>query len=286
MVHMDTQTSTLLLPSSRRDRIVEELDRLGTVRSDDLARRFEVSPETIRRDLLRLEELGVARRIFGGATRSAGRAVEPPFEERRVANLAPKQAMARVAAGLVCDGDTLIFDVGTSVAEVARALPAGLRGRALTNSLQSATELATRPGLEVLLSGGRLREGDLALSGPETVRFFEDYYADRVFLGSGGVDVAAGLTDYHLDEIAVRRVLLRHSTERFVLADSTKIGHVAVGRVCPLEAITAVVTDELADPAAVGALRAAGVEVLVAPLIAPAPSGRSTVAPERSDSHE
>ena len=269
MAHEDPQTSTsILLPERRRDRIVAELVQQDAVRSDDLARRFGVSLETIRRDLLLLEEQGVARRIFGGATRAGGRTVEPPYEERRIANLQRKQAMAHVAAGLIAEGDTVVFDVGTSVAEVAAALPHDLHCRTLTNSVLVANGLADRPNIEVLVSGGRLRPGDLALSGPDAIRFFEGYYADRVFLGSGGVDAVAGLTDYHLDEIAVRQLLIQRATERFVLADSSKIGHVAVGRVCPLDVLTAVITDDGAAPEAVEALQKVGVDVIVAPVAA------------------
>ena len=280
MNHDSSRTSTsILLPEQRRDRIVEELAGHDAVRGDDLARRFGVSLETIRRDLLLLEEQNLARRIFGGATRISGRTVEPPYEDRRIANLPQKQAMARLAVGLIAEGDTVIFDVGTSVAEVARALPADFRCRVLTNSILVATELAGRPNIEVLLSGGRVRPGDLALSGREAMTFFEGYYADRVFLGSGGVAAAAGLTDYHLDEIAVRELMIQHTEERFVLADSSKIGRIAVGRVCPLAALTAVVTDEGADSGAVGALANEGAEVLIAPLAAhpdsPRPSRRS-----------
>lgn len=266
MNHDNTHTPTsILLPERRRDRIAAELAQHDAVRSDELARQFAVSPETIRRDLLLLEEQGLARRIFGGATKPGGRAVEPPYEERRIANLPQKQAMAGLAVSLIREGDTVIFDVGTSVAEVARALPPGFCCRVLTNSLLVANELAGHRNVEVLLSGGRLRPGDLALSGPEAIRFFQGYYADRVFLGSGGVSESAGLTDYHLDEVAVREILIERATQRYVLADSAKIGHIAVARVCGLDSLTAVITDDGVDSVAAAGLRDAGTAVLVAP---------------------
>lgn len=243
-----------------------ELALHDAVRSDDLARRFAVSPETIRRDLLLLEEQGLARRIFGGATKPGRRAVEPPYEERRIANLPQKQAMAGLAVSLIGEGDTVIFDVGTSVAEVARALPPDFRCRVLTNSVLVANELAGHRNVEVLLSGGRLRPGDLALSGPETVRFFQGYYADQVFLGSGGISESAGLTDYHLDEVAIRKILIERAAKRYVLADSAKIGHIAVARVCGLGSLTAVITDDGVDAEAAASLRDAGTGVLIAPV--------------------
>jgi DeoR/GlpR family transcriptional regulator of sugar metabolism len=261
------------MPDVRRDAIAREVDRDGAVRADELAHRFSVSLETIRRDLLALERQGLLRRVFGGARSSGTRTTEPSYEERAVLRLAQKQGMARVAIALVSPGDTLFLDIGTSVAEVARALPPELACRVLTNSMLAANELVDRPLAEVVLSGGRLRKGDLALSGPDAQRFFEGYYADRVFLGSGGLSLTAGLTDYHPDEIAVRRLMIAHAAERFVLADSSKLGHVSLGKVCDLADLTAVITDDGADPATVEALRAVGVEVFVS-------AGGSGVLPE------
>jgi DeoR family fructose operon transcriptional repressor len=261
------------LPEQRRLRIVAELQAQDAVRADALARRFGVSAETIRRDLLSLEEQGLARRVYGGALRPVSRAFEPPYEQRRVANLERKRAMAALAATLIAPGETLVFDVGTSVAEVARALAHDqVAGRVLTCSLLVAEELAGRPGIEVVVSGGTVRGGDLACSGPTAEAFFSRYFADRAFLGSGGVHPRAGLTDYHLAEIAVRQLIIEHSRECYVLADSTKIGHIAVGQVCPLDALTAVITDSDADPAVVRELEQAGVEVLVAPVPAAGPA--------------
>ncbi len=265
------------MPDVRRDAIAAEVERVGAVRAEELALRFQVSLETVRRDLLALEKRGSLRRVFGGARRAHGRTVEPSFEERAVLRLAPKQAMARLAVELISPGDTIFLDIGTSVAEVARALPFDLPCRVLTNSMLAANDLVDRPDAEVVVSGGRLRKGDLALSGPDTQRFFEGYYADRVFLGSGGVDPVAGLTDYYPDEIAARKVLISHASERFVLADSTKLGRVALGKVCEISELTAVITDDEADPDVVEALRGANVEVLVAPTgSAESPAVRST----------
>ncbi len=252
------------MPEVRRDAIAREVARVGAVRSEELAHRFSVSLETVRRDLLALERAGALRRVFGGARSAGGRTVEPSFEERAVLHLEQKQAMAALAVELIHPGETVFLDVGTSVAEVARALPPDLTCRILTNSMLAANELVDRPQAEVVLSGGRLRKGDLALSGPDAQQFFAGYYADRAFLGSGGLDLEAGLTDYHPDEIAVRKLLVAHSTERHVLVDSTKLGQVALGKVCDLADLTGVITDDGADHAVVDALRATTVEVLVA----------------------
>jgi DeoR/GlpR family transcriptional regulator of sugar metabolism len=172
--------------------------------------------------------------------------------------------MARLAASLLDSGSTLVMDVGTSVLEVAAALPPDFAGRVLTNSLFVAQELASRPAVSVMVSGGELRAEDLALSGPVTEAFFGSFYADRAILGSGGIDLAAGLTDYYPNEIAVRQAILRHAAEAYVLADSSKLGRIALQRVCALTEVTAVITDDGADPELVAELTQQGVRVLVA----------------------
>jgi DeoR family transcriptional regulator, fructose operon transcriptional repressor len=257
-----------MLPTARRQAILAEVQAATTVSADALAARYAVSVETIRRDLRRLQAQGLLERVYGGATRP--RAYEPPYETRRVQYLERKRAIGRMAASLVEPGDTLILDIGTSVAEVARALIPGYRGRVLTNSLLAAVELAGRDGVEVHTSGGGLRGGDLACSGPHAEAFFASYYADKAFLGSGGLHPVIGLTDYHPAEIASRRIILTHATQTYVLADSSKLGRVALAAVCRLDEVTAVITDDDAPPDLVRLFEREGVTVLVAPMAQPA----------------
>jgi len=126
-------------------------------------------------------------------------------------------------------------------------------------------ELSGNESVELLLSGGQVRNGDAACFGRRTDDFFEEFYADKAFLGSGGVHAEAGLTDYHPHEVATRRVIIAHAGASYVLADSSKLGTVAVRRVCPLTQITAILTDSddpQASKEAVDALVAAGCTVL------------------------
>lgn len=252
------------IPEERRLAIARTIRSQPLVRADDLARRFGVSIETVRRDLRALESDGLVRRVYGGAKGVSSRSFEPPVAERRRHHHGAKQAMARLAVGLLRPGDTVVFDVGTSVTEVARVVPPDYRGRVLTSSLPVAIELDGHDEVEVFVSGGRMRQGDLALSGAEAARFFSGFYADKAFLGSGGVHPAAGLTDYYPDEVAVRQMILDHAAESYVLADASKAGHIASCRVCGLERITAIITDSGIDPAWRARLEEAGVSTLVA----------------------
>jgi DeoR family transcriptional regulator, fructose operon transcriptional repressor len=252
------------IPEERRLVILEHVRSRPLVKPGDLADELDVSPETIRRDLVALEEDGLVRRVYGGATRPTARAFEPTFAERSQRNRESKAAMGRLAASLIEPGDTLILDVGTTVAEMAAELPLEHRGIVLTNSLLVANALADRECIEVITSGGRVRSGDLACFGPVSEAFFRDYFADKAFLGSGGVHAQMGLTDYYPDEIASRRIILEHAAECYVLAESSKLGEVALGKVCELSALSAVITDDHADDASVACLEEAGLTVMVA----------------------
>jgi DeoR/GlpR family transcriptional regulator of sugar metabolism len=250
-----------MLPTERRLAIVDEVRRRPMVRADELARRFEVSVETVRRDLRVLQGDGVLDRVYGGATPARHRSAEAAFDDRRTQHIGAKRAIARLAVELIDPGETIVLDVGTTALEVARALPETWHGRVLTCSVPVAVELSGRPRTEVLLCGGKLRDGDLALSGTHAQDFFADFFADRAFLGSGGVHPDAGLTDYHPDEVDTRRVVLERAERCYVLADSSKLGVIAVRKVCDLGRLTAVLTDGQDNQDAAAALTAAGVDL-------------------------
>jgi len=251
-----------MLPTQRRQAILAEVRQAKAVSADELARRFGVSLETIRRDLRGLRDQGLLERVYGGAL--SVRSTEGTFAARSTLHSDRKLAIARLAATLVGPEDTIVIDVGTTALEVARALPASFRGRVLTNSVPAAMELAAREEVELLLCGGQVRTGDAACSGAHAESFFAEFYADKAFLGSGGVHTQAGLTDYHPPEVITRRTIIAHSAASYVLADSSKLGAIAVHRVCPLSRVTAVLTDHEASAEIAGALARAGCTLMQA----------------------
>src|ERR1700729_2697820 len=155
----------------------------------------------------------------------------------------------------------------------ARMLPTQRRQAIITQVREqaavSAEELSGRDGIELLLSGGQVRPGDGACSGAHAEAFFAEFYADRAFLGSGGLHPVAGLTDYYPAEVVVRRTIVAHTAKNYVLADSSKLGVIAVRRVCELNQLTAILTDDAENHAAAEALAAEEV-----PLMRAAVAGR------------
>jgi DeoR family transcriptional regulator, fructose operon transcriptional repressor len=273
-----------MLPAERHERIRDALRSSRVISTEDLAELLAVSGETVRRDLVALESQGHLRRVHGGASQ-LGHGEEQPFGERTTSGQEAKASIGRVAAELLVPGQTVVIDVGTTALEVARAVPVDFRGTVATPSLHVAAELASHPGVTVLVSGGRLRGGDLALSNAQAAGFFADLRADIAFLGSGGVAADLGLTDFHLDEVATRRVILAHCARSFVLADAAKIGRIAPFRVCGLDAVAGLITDE--PPSAdlrIAVHRAGGIVVTGNPVYEAATSTNAAGVPQRNGS--
>lgn len=257
--------SSDVLPVERHEAIVEAVSAGQVISTDELVRRLSVSAETVRRDLALLEEKGAIRRVHGGAASVAERrGAEPSFMERSMISHQAKAQLAKLAVGLLQNGQTIVIDIGTTAVAVARAIPRGFTGTVITPSLPVAVELADRPGIEVLVAGGRVRPGDLACSNSHTKAFFADINPDVALLGSGGVDARAGLTDFHLNEIDVRRTIIANSARNYILADSTKLGQVAPYRVCGLGDVDGLITDQNTPPSVAAAFEEAGGVVLSA----------------------
>ncbi|MBB5165552.1 DeoR/GlpR family DNA-binding transcription regulator [Mycobacterium sp. AZCC_0083] len=234
-----------MLPVERHRAITDAVTATGVVSTEALVALLAVSAETVRRDLAVLEERGVIHRVHGGAATAAtrGSGEEPSFTVRSTTERDAKTTLARVAVELLRNGQTVVIDIGTTAVEVARAIPHDFRGTVATPSLLVATELADRPGIELLVCGGRVRGGDLSCANGHAKAFFADLYADIAFLGSGGVAADVGLTDFHLDEVEVKTTIIANSAHSYVLADSSKLGRVSPHRVCALSALDGIITD-------------------------------------------
>lgn len=253
-----------MFPAQRKQRILQLLSTRGALGSTELADILDVSYETVRRDLSALEADHSVVRSHGGVQLADARGVEASYLDRAGHAIEGKAAIGRAAARLIEPGMTVLIDVGTTALEVARALDEGYHGTVVTCSIPVAIELSGRPGVEVMVNAGRVRPGDLSISGASAVDYYRDIFTDLAFLGSGGVDATAGLTDYHLDEVLARRAILRNADRAFVLADATKFGRVAAHRVCDLDQVAGLITDQ--DPPAeiTAAFGRAGGQVVVA----------------------
>jgi DeoR/GlpR family transcriptional regulator of sugar metabolism len=213
----------------------------GILRIGELAEKFHVSEMTIRRDLEMLEVAGHVERTFGGAMVSEQAAFESNYSVRLNTHTPEKQAIARYAAGLVKDGDTIALDASTTALALAKVL----RHRSVTiisNSLDVAQELRNSRA-KVILVGGYLRQVAGSFAGPITQKALKDLRVDQAFISGKGIQVPGGVMDSDLDEVEVKKSMLESADCVNVLLDSSKFGKRALGLIAPLEAIDLLISD-------------------------------------------
>lgn len=252
---------------NRRSIIEERITRFGEVSLVDLAVEFGVSEMTIRRDLDVLENDGAIRKVMGGAISLVGKASEPSFSARAAAAATEKTHLARIAVSLLKPRQTVILDSGSTVLSIAREI----RGKNLaltvvTPSLLAALELVDEPDTTVIVTGGRLRPGELSLIGSDAEDAFLRYNCDVYFMGVAGLDGARGASEYHREEGAVKRYASRASDRVIVVVDQSKLGRVQLINVALPGDIAAVVTDAPADHEVLEELRSRGVDVHCTPV--------------------
>ncbi|MCA6215096.1 DeoR/GlpR transcriptional regulator [Ideonella sp. B7] len=219
--------------------------QLGT---EQLAERFQVSPQTIRRDIHGLCEQGLARRQHGGLALLAAQH-NRSFAQRSSAHSERKRRIAQAAVGLLQDEATVFLGYGTTVAAFARALPPDKPLRVVTNNLDAALALADKPAVETWLAGGRLRPADRDLMGFATLEFLQRFEAHLAVLGAGGITADGVLCEFQPEEAELSRVLLAHSQSQLLLVDGSKYRRAAPCRVATLAELDHVFTDEEAPEA-------------------------------------
>jgi DeoR/GlpR family transcriptional regulator of sugar metabolism len=249
-----------VLTDERRALILDRLRTHGRVLAADLTADLDVSADTIRRDLRELDEAGLLRRVHGGALPRHGDAA--PFHTRARRAPEAKASIARRAAALVRDGQVVVLDGGTTTLELARALPADLRARAITTSPPIALELASRPRLEVVVVGGTLRPDLLTTVGAAAVDALRLIRADVAFLGVCGLHPEIGVTTEDLDERYVKAAMIEGAAKVVALADHDKLGTAMPVVVAPMRAVTCLVTDTDVEEEALAPYRALDIEVL------------------------
>ena len=250
--------------SQRHNWILEQIESEGRVAISDVAKRLSVSEMTIRRDLEMLEQNGTLNRVHGGAVLARSRSYEPPFATRAVRNVEAKQRIGQAAAAVINDGETVILDAGTTTLEIARRLHGRKNLRVLTLSLHVAAVLVDDPAITLMLPGGIVRAGERSLTGSIAQQAFADLSFDTLFLTVGGVDLKAGVTEYNLEDAAVKRAAFASARRRVAVADGSKLGKTAFARVCTIDELDILVTDSSAPSDLLKALQQAGVEIIVA----------------------
>jgi DeoR/GlpR family transcriptional regulator of sugar metabolism len=246
----------------RRVTIANRLLNSGEASITELAQTFGTSEMTIRRDLELLEAEGLARRVRGGAISTQSRSYQAPILQRSAHECEAKQRIGEAAAELLAPGETTIIDGGTTTLQMVRAINPGLGLTIITSSLLIATELDTKPEIRVMVTGGKLRHGEMSLVGSRAEASFVDLNCDSVFIGAAGLSEEKGITEYNMEDTEIKLAAIRSSRRVVVLADASKMGQVAFVNVAPLGQIDLIVTNASPHNRTILAARELGVEIL------------------------
>jgi DeoR family transcriptional regulator, aga operon transcriptional repressor len=255
-----------MLVEERRRHILDMLDLTKRVTVRELAKTFSVSEVTVRGDLEALAQMGALVRSHGGAVKALTPAPDLPISLKERLRQSEKARIGAVAASMIRDGETVIFDSGTTTAAVARCV-GSLRLNSLTvitNALNIALELASIPQIDIIMLGGIVRGGALSLVGPHAEQALMNLNADRMFLGVDGIDPEVGLTTPDLLEAQLSALMIKVSREVIAVADSSKFSQRSLSVIAKLDAIDKLVTDEGISSQMVRAIQSSGVEVVIA----------------------
>jgi DeoR family transcriptional regulator of aga operon len=248
--------------AERLGAILERLSADGAVSVVATAHSLDVSAATIRRDLQLLEEQRLLERTHGGAV-PHGVTYELPLRYKTARQPEQKRRIALEAARRVRDGSAIGLTGGTTTTEVARALVDRAQLTVVTNALNIAAEIAVRPNLKLVVTGGVARAESYELVGPLAEASLQGLNLDMVFLSVDGISPRAGLTTQHEIEAGTDRALMARAQRVVVVADSSKLDRVAFARICELADVDELITDGGADVAAVTAIQEAGVQVTI-----------------------
>lgn len=254
-----------MIQAERHEKIKSELEKNGFVSASELSKRLGISLSTVRRDLIDLEDAGVAVRSRGGAGHAGNVLTAVAAESSRAANHAEqKQKIGMKAAELVQDSGCIVLDAGTTTLEVAKRLNPNKSLRVITDGLNIAHELRDRDNVTVLLTGGILKPAYYNLYGGFAEQMLSSMHAQICVMGAIGVSQREGLTKHDIEALPIRKKMIEISRELICVADSSKLNVSGLVTICPVDRITTLITDSGISAAFKKVLEEVGIEVIIA----------------------
>lgn len=252
-----------MLVQERHDKILELLEKNKTVKVSYLMNLFQTSIETVRRDLEHLEKSGYLKRVYGGAVLEKVGTNEVNFAVRENKNINEKMEIAEIASRYVSEGQAVAFDVSTTNTEVAKAIKNRIKKlTVITNSITIAEELSDMDEYTIFLIGGILKSEERCIIGSMAEKFIEQFHIDITFASCSGISFSAGITDYGIGELEVKKKMMEYSQQVIVVADSTKFGIVSLLNVCNFNKINMIITDSKLNEKTKGKYFELGVEIV------------------------
>ncbi len=248
---------------SRQNTILEIARQSGRVMVDELAQRFEVTPQTIRKDLNELCDKRMLTRIHGGAILSSG-VENVGYDARRMIASEEKEAIGRAAAARIPEQASLFINIGTTTEAVARALLQHNGLMVITNNLNVASLMRGYPQIEVVIAGGVVRHSDGGVVGEAAVDFIRQFKVDIAVIGASAIDQDGALLDYDYREVRVAQAILSNTRHVMLVCDSSKFERSAPVRIGHLSQVTTFVTDHCPSDAIRRLCMESGVELVEA----------------------
>ena len=251
-----------MLTRQRKQLILEKLGAEGQVQSKALSILFDVSEDTIRRDLRELAAEGRLQRVHGGALPSSSAIA--PFAERQSVTMDAKKRVARKGAQLISSGQVVIIDGGTTTSELITFFPPDLRITVVTHSPSIALGLVDHPAIEVILIGGRLYKHSIVAVGAAAIEGIENIHADLFFMGVTGIHPDAGLTTGDFEEACIKRAFSGRAAETVVLASPEKINTASSFVIGDVSSVNTIIVEDGTDKEWIRAVSEKGVSVVLA----------------------
>ncbi|MFW5707316.1 MAG: DeoR/GlpR family DNA-binding transcription regulator [Bacteroidota bacterium] len=249
--------------AERHQYILNKLKSKGYVNVVELSKELKVSAVTIRKDLKLLEDRNLLFRTHGSATPQDPYIADRHVSDKEKLQVEQKRRIAHKAASLIEPYDSVILASGTTINELSRQIQSVEGLTVISASLIAARNLTMNDGLEVIQLGGMVRKSSSSVVGPHAEKMLGGFNSNRLFLGVDGIDPDYGLTTTNAMEASLNQVMINAATKVIVVADSTKFGRKGFGRICGLERVDTIITDEDAPQPLISRCREKGVEVLI-----------------------
>jgi DeoR family glycerol-3-phosphate regulon repressor len=251
-----------MTPNPRQALLLEEVRARGSVSVEALAEQFEVTLQTVRRDIKLLADAGLLARFHGGARLPSSTTENIAYRQRQLLHAPAKQRIARAVAAAVPHGCSLILNIGTTTEAIARELLHHKGLRVVTNNLNVAAILADNPECEVIVAGGIVRSRDRGIVGELTVEFIRQFKVDIGLIGISGIEADGSLRDFDYREVKVARAIIEHSREVWVAADHSKFNRPAMVELAHFDQVDQLFTDAVPPAPFPALLAAAGVNCI------------------------
>jgi len=251
-------------PLERRGKILEHLQKFNEIKVTKITELFDISDVTARKELINLEKEGLLVRVHGGAILTNKNIQNLSYQEIMETRRTEKVAISKAIKNIITDRHSIILSAGSTNIYVARELVKLTNLTIITNSLNIAFEFQDNPNSHVILIGGSFDPIEHTTYGEDTINQLTRYKADKLIMSVDGVSTDHGITIYRIEESDFYKKMIERAKMIILAADYTKIGNVALTRICEANEIDVLVTNKCANPEEIGKLRSIGVDIVLA----------------------